>query len=40
MDEFARTVPVPIGRRIFDRIVTDGDHEIGGVEKAVAGLVS
>jgi hypothetical protein len=39
MDDFAHIVPIPVGWRIFDRIVTDGDHEIGGIEKAVAGLV-
>ena len=39
MDDLTDVVPVPVGGRIFDRVVADCDNKVRGVEKPVARLV-
>lgn len=39
MDNGTRATSVPERRLEFDRVVTDGDHDIGCVEQPIAGLI-
>ena len=39
MDEFAKVLSVPVRRRVFHRIVADGDDQIGGIQEPVARLI-